>query len=386
LADLLFSHADNFDITVFLSAQPAPVTSFNTILFVDTLANSTLTGFDNEVAFGSNGSKYVQIATAAEMTAANDASAGSISAAAIVDVTGALTHSKSPSSVYLLAVDIVGGDAYTTIFATLDDALSDYYAVIPVSHALQDIADVSTGVIASMAAARKRIIVGQSDDANSYAVAATWDADPVGALAETTKDRIYQCFHVDAQPCAAGVASWALSWNPDQYSPPWTFPVPSIAKLSLPSGTTTTTFKTNLDDNDINHPLPLAGTDVYIDPGKSQSGRPFYVIITADWFEARLNAALQTLKVLYASMGQKLPMNTIGQQLVLNEIEALYERGVAAGHFLSRDEAAAQGVDVVIRAETITDDDKSNQELRFTVIIPVLLDARILTLDVTIQQ
>jgi hypothetical protein len=382
----LFSHTDNISINVILSALPTPVTSFSTILFVDSLANSTLVGFPagDKTSVGVNSSELIRLGSLSDMLAANTATAGSISDQAMDDVMGALSHARSPDNVQFLAVDLAGGDTYDTVFASLNDAFTDYYAVIPLDRTVANIALISEGVLAG--GGRKRIVVAQMHGTDAYANEATWDANDIGQLSETEKDRLYMCFHDDAQPCAASVASWALSWDPNQYSPPWTFPVPSISKLALPSGVTTTTFKANLDTNYINHPLPLAGTDVFIDPGLSQNSRPMYVIVTADWFEARLSEALQTLKVKYASMGIKLPMNTFGQNLILSKVQAIYSMGVQAGHFLSRDDADAVDKPVVIKAETISPDDQTNQELRFTVKVPILLDARILTLNVTVQQ
>lgn len=403
MADPLFSHRDNINVTVNLSALPAPIASFGTIVFVDDLANSTLLGFKDDTGtplyqdVGTNSSKLIQIGSVKEMLDANDASKlpvagipGSVSAQTILDITAALSHSRSPDSVYLLSVE-VGTDAYDTIFAHLDDVFSDYYAVVPIDRTDANIALVLQGVNASIAAARERVVVAQTADADAYA--ATWAASAIGARPESERERMFLCFHQDAQPCAAGVASWILSWDPDQFAPPWTFPVPGIAKLALPAGATTTVFKTQLDLNNINHPLPLAGTDVFLDPGKNQSGglnagngRPMYVIVTADWFKARLIERVSTLKVQYASLGQKLPMNSIGQQIIVGQITGLYETGVAAGHFLSREEAAAQDVPVVIRAQPISAADKTAQRLRFFVQVPVLLDARVISIEVNIVQ
>lgn len=391
----LFSHLDTISVVVSLAALPAPAAAFDQILFIDTLANSSLAGFGSEATIGSHGSKFIEIGATSEMTDANAATSGSVSTQALADISGALNHDRGVGvrgkAVGLLAVDLVGGDTYETILPKLDDyGYNEWYCVVPVSRTLTTICDIADAMVGTHASARKRVLVGQTYNSAAFGNGAGWAAARVNGdgdePAETTQDRMFLVYHNTAQPAAAAIASWALSWSPDTQSAPWTFPVPSVATLTFPSGTSISTAKSNLRTNNVNVALPLAGTNVWLDPGVSQTGRPFYVNVSADWFEARLKERLGTLKTSYGSMGIKLPLNSDGQKIILAEIEAVYTQGVQVGHFLSRAQAKELGAEVLIRAETITNTDKTERKLRFTVRIPILLDARLITIEVVITQ
>jgi len=389
--DILLSHSDTISITVSLAALPGAVAAFDKILLIDNKANSTLAGFGSEVTIGTHASKYVEIGALSEAQDANSTTAGSVGTALLAAITALFGHSRSPTTVGILAVDTAGGDNYS-ILSTLDDAdHSDWYCAVPVTANLVTIADIAAAVAAT--SARKRIVISCTDDSDALANTATWEAAFVDGngdpLPETTLDRVLMNYYNGSgglNKMAAAVASWGLSYDPDSQSLPWNFPVPAIPKMAFPAGTTIATAKNNLRDNNISVALPLGGTDVWLDPGNSQSGRPFYSIVSADWFEARMREAMADLKVRYGSLGLKLPLNSDGQQIVLAQIEAIYNRGVNAGHFVARAQAEAQGSTVIIRAEPITSTDRANRRLRFTVQIPILLDGRLISISVTITQ
>lgn len=391
--DILLSHSDTISITVSLAALPGAVAAFNKILLIDNKANSSLAGFGSEVTIGTHASKYVEIGGLSEASDANTTTAGSVGSALLSAITAIFGHSRSPTTVGILAVDTAGGDNYA-ILSTLDDAgYSDWYCAVPVTATLVTIADITAAVVATRSTSRPRLVIACTNNADALASTATWEASFVDGngdpLPETTLDRILMSYYNGSggiNKMAGAVASWGLSYDPDTQSLPWTFPVPSIPKMSFPAGTTITTAKNNLRDNNISSALPLGGTDVWLDPGNSLSGRPFYSLVSADWFEARLREAMADLKVRYGSLGIKLPLSSDGQSIILAQIESLYQRGINAGHFLSREQAAALGSTVIIRAEPITSTDRTERRLRFTVQIPILLDARLISISVTITQ
>ena len=398
----ILSHADTVRVTVSLAAMLSPVVAFNRVLFIDTFANSSLAGFSTEVAIGSKSTKYVEIGAYSEATAANTATAGSVGTALLADLQGAFSHARAPTSVGVLSVDRADGgngvDTYAEAIAALTGAgYNDFYCVIPVSHALADICDILAGVTAVASNTRPRVVFAQTAVSSAYASNATWLAALVdsssAAPAASDLDRLAMFYHADAQPCAAGVATWGFAVDPDTTSIDWRFPVPGISAVSLPSGTTETTFKHNLRGtpgtdlgNAINVPLPFGSSSVFLDPGVMQSGRAIYATISADWFKARLESRLQDAILAAASANQKFPLNYTGQARILGIIENLYNQGVGAGHFLSREDARKLGVDVIIRGETITTEDRSLRRLRFTVSIPVLAGARVINIAVTVTE
>lgn len=394
-----YSHLQTVAITVSLGALPASVAGFGGVLLVDSLANSSLTGYGGStLAVGSNGSLFVET-DVASATSANNDTVGSVGTQALADLTGGLSHATAPETVGLLAVDLAGGDTLESIWTDVDDALGasfDFYGVVPVSRSLADIALTMTGVNTAISNGRERVVISQSSDAASLGDTATWEAADVGALAPNIRERIFQCYHdVDAQPMAAAVATRGLSRSPDRRSSPWNFDVPNITKLwaSGPPSGGIAQAKSRLTANRINYALPLAGASYWLEPGHGSGGsyttggpRPFYVVVTADWFKARLQERIATWKVQYGDAGIKIPISFIGQNQILDELEALYQIGVLTDHFLSREEAEAQGIDVVIRALPITDEDRTKEQLRFECQLPAKLNARVIMINVTITQ
>ena len=115
--------------------------------------------------------------------------------------------------------------------------------------------------------------------------------------------------------------------------------------------------------------------DAYCDPGRNLNSRAFDQIITADWFETRLNEGLADLNATLAANGEKLGVNADGQNRVAGTIGKVALTGVTAGHF--------EKGQVVITPETITAADRTAQQLRFTVGAQNVVGA--IAIDVTVN-
>jgi hypothetical protein len=377
------------DLTVSFTALAPSGVSFQTVLLVDTITNSSLAGFGGTVAVGSNGSLYLPaLGTISEAVAANTDTAGSVGTALLNELPGAFSHDFGVEQVALLSIH--GDDDPATIFATLEDLEpQDYYKVVVIDRDIADICDHAAGVVAS--GGRPRLVFGALAAAAAYGDSSTWAAAFVdgasAALPETTQDRLILTYHNDGtQPVPSAVAIRGTATGPDDGSAPWIFPVPAINKVTKPSAVTSSTFKTNLEANNINVPLPFYSSDVWFEPGVTSSGKPIYLIVTTDWFKARLETRLQEYKFRTNSLDSKIPLTRAGQGNILQIIESLYTEGVTLGHFLSREEAAIQGKTVEIRALPITDEDRAAQRLRFRVEIPIVINGRIVTINVNIVQ
>lgn len=377
-------------INVSLGARRPALTSFSTALFIDTLTNSSLDGFDGEVSVGNNGSKFVKIESLSEATDANTASAGSVGAQLLEDITGVFNATaQNFDAVGILAVH--ASDTWADILAELDFTYSDYYAVLPVSRAPQDIGEIGEAVTGLISTSRPRIVVAHS---NSSIVADSrfdWadkgaDPDALGGYDETTKDRIHLSYHPKSSPVAepvqASTAARFLAWNLDTQCPPWEGTLPAVEAMSP----LTTMQQSTLATRYVNYPKPFGTTSVYSYPGVNLNNRDMYAIVTRDWFEDRLSARIQFLQQSYSDRGAKLPLDSRGQEDVLGEIEAQYQEGVTAGHFLSRAEAEAQGITVRIEALPITNPDRAAKRLQFRAQIPLLLQTKIVVIDVLITE
>jgi hypothetical protein len=154
-----------------------------------------------------------------------------------------------------------------------------------------------------------------------------------GALAGyATAERTAIVYHDTATEWAD--VAWACSrlvWDPDVQSAAWDGP---IAGVDAYATALTTTQRSAAQGIDVNLILPYGGSDTYVDAGKNGAGRPLYEIVSADWFYARLQERIADQKVSHAARGQKIPLTERGQIKIKAEIDALFEQGVSAGHFV----------------------------------------------------
>jgi hypothetical protein len=363
-------------ITVSLSASRAPRAGFGEILLVDTFANSPLAGASpTTVAVDS---RYARFSDTAEAEAVKLADTNAISNQLLADIAGIFADDRAPPSVGVFAW---GGLSLDAAIAGFNAAIKpDPYAVVPVTRTLSEVISLALSVIDTNAAsARRRIVVAQTNDV--AAVGGSWAAT-TSALTSSAAERLHLSYHgTAAQPVAAATASRMLSFDLDGQSNPWEGPLSGV----VPSEGLSSTERGNLATNRLNYVLDTVG-QAYTFPGVMQSGRDTYVVVTRDWFEDRLRAAIVDLQLSRSSLGVKLGISSLSQDQVVGIIETIYALGVSADHFLSRDEAARQGATVEIRALPITDADKTARRLRFRVQLPVLLQGKIVSIDVFVTE
>ncbi len=330
------NHLDNIQITIILGAVPSSQIGFHPLLMVDEGAGANTL----------NGARVVSYTELAGATA--DETAGFIEAATLEAVRVAFAQRPPPKTVKVGRVDTVGAESYPDAFALIKAADPDFYGV-----AMDDRTD---AIILLMSAAIEaespgKIMVFQSDDAD-------WLTSglPAALTALDTRERSIVAFHTsDVQWADWGWTANRLAFNPDERSVPWDAEVKEVLALSpLP----TDAQKAFLDTNNANHGLPYGTANYFVDPGTNQNTRPIYEVMTADWYEIRLQARIADLKVAASARGEKIPIDASGQALILAEINAQFNIGVAAGHFVDGQTVAV--------AEDITAADITAQRLRFT--------------------
>ncbi len=329
-------HLDNIQITINLAAVPSSQLGFNPLLMVDEGAGANTLDGDRVVS-------YTDLAGATA-----DNVAGFISAATLEAVRVSFAQRPPPQTVKVGRVDTVGAETYPVAFALIKADDPDFYGV-----AMDDRTDAILLTMSALIEAESpgKIMIFQSD-------AADWLTTglPAALTAIDNRERTIIAYHTtDAQWADWGWLTNRLAFNPDERSVPWDAEVKEVLALSpLPNDTQ----KGFLDSNNANHGLPYGTSTYFVDPGLSQNTRPIYEIMTADWFEIRLQARIADLKVAASARGEKITIDASGQSQILAEINTQYALGVAAGHFLD-------GQTTVV-AEAITAADITAQRLRFT--------------------
>lgn len=329
------SHLDNISIIINFGAAPIQEAGFsNSLLLVDKATNS----LDGD-----------RVRTYANVTDAQaDETAGFISAATLAGITTYFSQRPQPAAIKVGNVDIAGAESYADGLAAVLLEDTDFFGVAIASRAAPDALILATAVEASTAPPLFYALQSSSADWKTSGV-------PAGYAGIETKEKTMIEYHdTDTEwQDVAHLAKWLVA-NPDTQSSPGDLPVNDVDALATAP---TQAEKDFLDANFANHGLPYPGEPFFIDAGVNAKGRPIYEVLTADWFSTRLRERISGLKVDYSARNEKLPVTTEGQSIILSQIRAQLDAGVAAGHF-----APGQ---ITARALPITAADLTAQRLRF---------------------
>lgn len=324
------NHLDNIVINITLSPAPLQATGFGVPMIIADAATSSLDG-DRIRSYASTAAAQV------------DNTAGFLSAAILAAVTAAFSQRTPPALVKVGKKDII--DAYDVALAQIIVVDDDFYGVAIESRTATDQVLISTAV-----EALNKLFILQSSDADWLTASL-----PAAYTAIAGRERTVVSYHdTDAQWSDFAWLANRLVFDPDVQSAPWDAGVQGVTAFAVAP---TDTQKGFLDTNFANHGLPLGSEIFFIDAGVNAAGRPIHEIETADWFEARLQGAIASVKTAASSRGDKIVIGPSGQGQILGEIAALFQQGVNAGHFIEGETRQA--------AETITQADIDAQRLRF---------------------
>lgn len=330
------SHLDKISITIILAALPIQVASFSTLmLLVDQADGNTLDG------------DRVRTYTSGE-DATTDFDASFISAGTRDFIQTVFAQSPAPQLMKVGRIDTVGAETYSTGYTAVKAADDDFYGVVIDRRTAADQLLVSADV-----ESENRVFILQSADADWLTTGL-----PAAYAALSARERTAVVYHdtVTAKQDIAAAARW-LAFNPDELSAVFEGALKSVAALAV---VPTAGQKAFLEANFVNYALPLGGEPLYLMLGVNISGRPFYEILTADWFRVRLQERIAGLRVAKSARGEKILVSPEGQALVVGEIDGLATV------------ATAGQSPHLIKGQTrttplaITQADRDNGELRFT--------------------
>ena len=332
------SHNDRISITVNLAALQSGVASFGVLLLGK---NLDLEGTD---------ARSTTYASLAEVDAAFDA--GDVSAWVLAAATEVFGQTPAVPSITVGNQDTV---AVETVEAALNLVLAettDFYYVCLESRADADILSGRTWVNTKAAAGSKYLVVAQSDDAS-------WldSGVPAGLSAIAATERLAIVYHsVDAECRAEQLVGKVAGFDPDERSAPFNVAADNIGTFTALA--LTQTQKGFIRSNYANVALPMGSYDPYFDPGVNCNNRSLYEIVTADWLEVRIREALADLYAAKSYAGLKVPVNRTGQQEIAAAIQAVLDRGIAAGHIEPG---------YAVTPQTITPADTTARRLRFVI-------------------
>lgn len=325
------NHLDNIVINIILDPAPLARAGFGTVLLIaDEAAGTTL---DSD-----------RIRTYASVAAAQtDATAGFISASILAAITDAFSQRVEPVEVKIGRKAAI--EDYGEALAAIILVDPDFYAITIESRAAVD-----QVIISPIVEASSRILILQSADAD-------WLTTGIPAAYTTiaNSERTAIVFHDIATEWSD--FAWAVNrsvFDPDLQSAPWDAGVQAVAAYTAAP---TDTEKGFLDANFVNHGLPFGSDPFFVDAGVNLAGRQLHEIVTSDWFEARLQEDVATVKTTASARGDKIVIDSTGQAQILAVIAALFQVGVNADHFVTGQTAQA--------AETITQADLDAGRLRF---------------------
>lgn len=300
-------------------------------------------------------------------TARDDNASGFLTDFGLAAVEAAIGEGQQ--DIVVAAMDSTGGDTYTGVLSSMRDADVNYLNVHIDSRDPVDIEGVSQSVETQSNTFELpedlEVFFGQTgltdvkDTQGDTLPASLADADE--------QEWTFLRWHDDgADPSEVRWAANRLRYDLDETSPPMEGPMKNGTPLL---SNLTKEKRKNILDKDVAVGLSRAASDVNVAEGVNTNGRAGYEIFTAVWFITRVVNELNEVRVDYEDVGQKIPINREGQQIVRNNVNQFLENGEDAGHFdeIKHTEVRESDEEALIEFPDISPSDISNRRIRFKV-------------------
>lgn len=121
-----------------------------------------------------------------------------------------------------------------------------------------------------------------------------------------------------------------LTFNWDQQAPSFRG---ALGGVSVSDSTLTPAELAAIKAAGINVVAPFGTSGTYAAPGVNAENRPADEVFAILWFVDRLETLLTDIILKSDALGQKIPINATGQNMLKSAIRTQFEIGVAAGHF-----------------------------------------------------
>lgn len=382
MADLA-SHNDNITVNISTDATPTQVTGLGNILLIVPIATNAITDgtlLHEDGVPGNDVGYYKSYTSAAEANADSN-----LADATKLAVTACFAQRPSPAKMWVCAIDLVGGGSYDGPY-TYAQGLAHFKAVNedwfivttdvkPTTSGNATIIEAVAAAVAAMSPVKLYFVQAANESTYADVFDGGWDAvDSIGVTTSVSGTRTAVIYHDTAAQWAD--VAWAASriaFDPEVRSVDWTGSVRGITSYA---SRLSSTQKNALDTNYINNGLTYGGATFYVDAGVLNDGTPIYETVTQAWFESNLIREVAALKVNADARGEKIPLTTKGAGLVLSILRGLYQRGIAAGHFVEDE-------DTVIELTSLN---TSTRTMTFRVVIRYAVSGRLFTFNVNFTR
>jgi hypothetical protein len=306
------NHLDTIDITIIL--DPAPITGrgFSVLVIADEANGTTL-----------DGDRVRTYTTLAAVQADN--TAGFVSAGILATATAMFAQAVQPDKIKIGRKAAV--EAYDVALAAIIVVDPDFFGVTIESRAAADQLLVAAPVESGSPI---RLFFLQSAEADFLTA-----GFPAVLSGLDGNERTVIAYHdVATEAYDAAYPANRLAFSPDQFSVNWSqFTLGGVAAYAA---AISDTEKANLLANKANPGLPFT-TAAQFSPfrGVNANGRAIEEIVTQAWFEDRLTTSIAALVIQQNNLGQKIPVTPVGQGQIGAEVNALFQIGVTAGHFVA---------------------------------------------------
>jgi hypothetical protein len=203
-----------------------------------------------------------------------------------------------------------------------------------------------------------------------------------------TRERSLGVYHTsDSEWLDMAWMARVLAFDQDRQNPPFFAGVSGINDYgALPSGADIGSQQAPgyVRDNNWNHIGQFGPAPAWLAPGQNFAGRQGKVLISRDWFEARLQEDVSEFIVELRRDGQGLAVGesgtseTRGQQKMAGLVEGRYLQGVDAGHFLPEQ--------IDIQYPTVLSSDVANGIIPLEGSITVLIAGQAVTFDLNFTR
>jgi len=187
-------------------------------------------------------------------------------------------------------------------------------------------------------------------------------AYPAGLADLEGLERTLLCFHPTATEWFDAAHADRMSVDLSLVAPPWvSYDVANVA--AYPDGTITETQRLAAQSIYVDLLLPFGSHTYNVGLGRSQAGRQMSDQVAVDYLAAAMQLAIADRKAALAIANVKVPMTTVGQQIIVGVIRGVFDLQETAGMLEASTAAGAQAS--VIRPLAITASDLTNKQLRF---------------------
>tara|TARA_R110000868_G_scaffold11289_8_gene55243 strand:- start:3722 stop:4831 length:1110 start_codon:yes stop_codon:yes gene_type:complete len=361
------SHVSNINHTVLLQALATPGAGFGTV----TLLVDEAQGTGNPLKGWTVGPvavvRYQDFSSADETAAAVAASDITAEVKAFVDV--GFMQDKPVEKVRVCRVNTAGGESYADALVALrSEDLTDLWMLCS---DLRVPATLVALALAVEAYGGEHFLLVEDDDADwlTAGIPTAW----VDVAAYRWSGVAYH--DVTTAAAALAIATRNLAFDADVTSVGWEKDVKGVAAYA--AFVNTTERKEAIDNN-----AAVLGTwgssDYWYDAVRNFEGRPLKEALTAAWYKARVDEAVQTMHQREASFGRAVLVAESGMSQVIGVISGVNATAVNAGHFVPGQ--------VIVTGQPITAADISAQRLRVVVEAQVGTAVRTFTFDSYLSQ